>query len=151
MGMPQFIPSSFRSFAVDFDGDGIRDFWKSSADPIGSVANYFKKHGWKKGEPVVGRALVDKNASNLGSKKMKPHKSIADYKKMGVKPDAKLADATSVTLLKLNGENGNEYWFGLHNFYVITRYNHSPLYAMAVFQLSQAISKKYHVQLNASK
>lgn len=144
MGMPQFIPSSFRAYAVDFDGNGVRDFWNSSADPIGSVANYFNRHGWKKGEPVVSPALVAKNAKKLGGKKMKPHKSIADYKKVGVKPKHVFADNAKATLLKFDGKKGEEYWLGLQNFYVITRYNHSPMYAMAVFQLSQIVSAKYH-------
>lgn len=73
MGMPQFIPSSFRSYAVDFDGNGVRDFWNGSADSIGSVANYFKRHGWKLGEPVVARVEVSDTASALGNRKMKPH------------------------------------------------------------------------------
>jgi len=144
MGMPQFIPSSFRAYAVDFDGNGVRDFWNSSADPIGSVANYFKRHGWKKDEPVVSPAVVANGAKKLGGKKMKPHKSIAEYKKVGVKPKARFSDGAKATLLKFDGKKGEEYWLGLQNFYVITRYNHSPLYAMAVFQLSQIVSAKYH-------
>jgi len=144
MGMPQFIPSSFRAYAVDFDGNGVRDFWNSSADPIGSVANYFKRHGWKKGEPVVSPALVSKNAKKLGGKKMKPHKSIAEFKKAGAKPKAVFSDSAKATLLKFDGKNGEEFWLGLQNFYVITRYNHSPMYAMAVYQLSQIVSAKYH-------
>lgn len=146
MGMPQFIPSSFRSYAVDFDGDGVRDFWNSPADPIGSVANYFKKHGWKKGAPVASRASVEQRSKKLGSKKMKPHLSVAEYKKLGVRPIEKFNDKAQATLLKLDGAKGSEFWLGLDNFYVITRYNHSPLYAMAVFQLSQAISSKYHAR-----
>ncbi len=151
MGMPQFIPSSFRSYAVDFDGNGVRDFWNSSADPIGSVANYFKRHGWKKGQPVVSRAMVEKRARKLGDKTMKPHKTVAAYKILGVKSVDNFNDSAQATLLKLDGKNGDEYWMALHNFYVITRYNHSPLYAMAVYQLSKAVSEKYYAQLNANK
>jgi len=151
MGMPQFIPSSFRHYAVDFDGNGVRDFWNGSADSIGSVANYFKKHGWKKDQPVASRASVVKKSKELGSKKMKPHKSVAEYKRMGVKPEESFKDSDQATLLKLQGKKGDEYWMTLNNFYVITRYNHSPLYAMAVYQLSQAVSVKYHAQLNAQK
>lgn len=150
MGMPQFIPSSFRSYAVDFDGNGVRDFWNGSADSIGSVANYFKRHGWKKGAPVIGEASLRAGADGeaLGSKKMKPHTTIAEYKKRGVNMPNNLAnvitDEQLASLLKLQGEAGEEYWLALHNFYVITRYNHSPLYALAVHQLSQAVSAKYH-------
>jgi len=146
MGMPQFIPSSFRSYAVDFDGNGVRDFWTGSADSIGSVANYFKRHGWKYGEPVTGQVTANGMAKELGGREMKPKKRVADYKKAGVTSADQFSDKVLATLLKLDGKNGDEYWFGLHNFYVITRYNHSPMYAMAVYQLSQAISKKYHTQ-----
>jgi len=150
MGMPQFIPSSFRSYAVDFDGNGVRDFWHGSADSIGSVANYFKKHGWKTSQSVASRASVDVKARQLGSKKMKPHTSVAEYRRQGVKPIDHFADSEKATLLQLTGQTGDEYWMTLNNFYVITRYNHSPLYAMAVYQLSQAVSAKYHTQLNAA-
>ncbi len=143
MGMPQFIPSSFREYAVDFDGNGVRDFWSNSADSIGSVANYFKRHGWAKDKPVATRALVDTPSDSLGSKKMKPHKTIAEYKRLGVKPVEPFNDSDKASLLKLSGNKGDEYWMTMDNFYVITRYNHSPLYAMAVYQLSQAISEKY--------
>jgi len=149
MGMPQFIPSSFRSYAVDFDGNGVRDFWNSPADPIGSVANYFKKHGWKNGQPVTSRAVLTTPSKELGSKKMKPHRRFVEYKRAGVRPEKPFDDNTLVTLLKLQGSEGDEYWLAMHNFYVITRYNHSPLYAMAVYQLSQAVSDKFHTQINA--
>ena len=144
MGMPQFIPSSFRHYAVDFDGNGVRDFWTGSADSIGSVANYFKQHGWKYGEPVAGQVTAKGKAKELGGREMKPQKAVADYKKAGVITSDNFADKALATLLKLDGKKGDEYWLGLHNFYVITRYNHSPMYAMAVYQLSQAVSKKYH-------
>jgi len=146
MGMPQFIPSSFRAYAVDFDGNGVRDFWNSSADPIGSVANYFKRHGWKQGAPVAGQVAATGKAADLGGREMKPKTLIADYKKAGVTLADQFSDKDLATLLKLDGKKGNEYWLGLHNFYVITRYNHSPMYAMAVYQLSQEIYKKYHTR-----
>jgi len=150
MGMPQFIPSSFRAYAVDFNGDGHRDFWNGSADSIGSVANYFKKHGWKKDQPVASRASVNSQSKKLGSKKMKPHTSVAEYKKSGVSSIAKFKDSEQATLLMLDGAKGEEYWMTLNNFYVITRYNHSPLYAMAVYQLSQAVTAKYKMQQSQS-
>jgi len=146
MGMPQFIPSSFRHYAVDFDGNGVRDFWSGSADSIGSVANYFKKHGWKNNYPVVSRASVNQESKKLGSKKMKPHTSVAEYKELGVNSIAQFDGKSKATLLMLDGQKGKEYWLALNNFYVITRYNHSPLYAMAVYQLSQAVSAKYKMQ-----
>ncbi len=149
MGMPQFIPSSFRAYAIDFDDSGRRDFWNGSADSICSVANYFKKHGWKKGQPVASRASVESAAKKLGNKKMKPHTTVEKFAQMGVKPIDHFDGSDKATLLKLEGQNGDEYWMTLNNFYVITRYNHSPLYAMAVYQLSQAVSAKYNAQLSA--
>lgn len=146
MGMPQFIPSSFRSYAVDFDGDGVRDFWNGSADSIGSVANYFKRHGWKLGEPVTAQVKVSGKAAALGSREMKPHTSVADFRRAGVSAPDAFSDQALATLLKLDATDGDEYWLALNNFYVITRYNHSPLYAMAVYQLSQAITEKYQAK-----
>ena len=143
MGMPQFISSSFRAYAIDFDGDGKRDLWNSTADAIGSVANYFSRHGWKGGQPIISRAAVSNKANGLGSKKMRPHKALADYRQLGVTPLSEFSDKQMATLLKLDGRRGDEYWLGLHNFYVITRYNHSPLYAMAVYQLGQEVASKY--------
>ena len=144
MGMPQFISSSCRSYAVDFDGDGRRDLWGSTADAIGSVANYFSRHGWRNGEPVLSRAQVSESARTLASKRMRPEKSIAEYKRVGVVPLMNFDDSEPAVLLGLEGKNGQEYWLGLNNFYVITRYNHSPLYAMAVYQLGQAVATNYY-------
>ncbi|MDH5484297.1 MAG: lytic murein transglycosylase B [Gammaproteobacteria bacterium] len=144
MGMPQFISSSFRAYAVDFDGDGKRDLWRSSADAIGSVANYFKRHGWQKQQPIISRASVKKQLDNIGNKKVEPHKSIASYKKMGVSSADSFSNDTLAALIKLDGADGHEYWLGLNNFYVITRYNHSALYAMAVYQLSQALASQHY-------
>lgn len=143
MGMPQFISSSYRRYAVDFDGDGKRDLWNSVPDVIGSVANYFSEHGWQKGSSVVLPALV-KNTSVVNSEnKLKPYESVGEFKKQGVSiqrgADKAIDDAELATLLKLEGKQGEEYWLGLENFYVITRYNHSDLYAMAVFQLSEKL------------
>lgn len=146
MGMPQFIPSSFRSYAVDFDGDGVRDFWNGSADSIGSVANYFKRHGWKLGEPVAAQVKVNDQAAALGNREMKPHTPVADFRRAGVSTPDAYSDQVLATLLKLDATDGDEYWLALNNFYVITRYNHSPLYAMAVYQLSRAITEKYQAK-----
>ena len=144
MGMPQFISSSFRMYAVDFDGDGRRDLWHSTADAIGSVASYFKRHGWKAGDSVVSRASVKASATTLASRKLRPHTKLAEYKQAGVLSNQSFSGEDMATLLKLKGKQGDEYWLGLNNFYVITRYNHSPLYAMAVHQLGQAVAGNYH-------
>ncbi len=136
MGMPQFISSSYRQYAVDFDGDGKRDLWNSTADVIGSVANYFKVHGWKSGDQVVVPARVTGQIEETRNK-LKPHSDIADLASQGVVPEAAVDKDAKATVITLEGKRGKEYWLGLDNFYVITRYNHSALYAMAVYQLSQ--------------
>lgn len=143
MGMPQFISSSYRRYAVDFDGDGKRDLWNSIPDVIGSVANYFSEHGWKKGDSVVHPAVVKNTAVVRKDNALKPYASIDQFKKQGVSIKSDMAkdfDSKQLaTLLKLEGNKGDEYWLGLKNFYVITRYNHSELYAMAVFELSEKL------------
>jgi membrane-bound lytic murein transglycosylase B len=136
MGIPQFISSSYRHYAVDFDGDGKRDLWNNTADAIGSVANYFKVHGWKPGEQVVVQARV-KGQIEETRNTLKPHTRISELTKSGVYPLTNVGDHVKATVITLNGKKGKEYWLGLDNFYVITRYNHSALYAMAVYQLSQ--------------
>lgn len=139
MGMPQFISSSYRRYAVDFDGDGKRDLWDSVSDVIGSVANYFSQHGWKVGDSVAHPVTV-KNRSIVKEKNaLKPYATINQFKKQGVAVDQVLDESQEATLLKLEGKKGDEYWIGLNNFYVITRYNHNEMYAMAVFQLSEKL------------
>lgn len=141
MGMPQFISSSYRHYAVDFDNDGKRDLWENTEDVIGSVANYFKKHGWQKGEPVIHRVKLRKNIDGIGRNKLKPNKSVDDYKGLGVEPEVSLPGDAEATLIELEGKDGTEHWIGLKNFYVITRYNHSAMYALAVYQLSQELAR----------
>ena len=138
MGYGQFIPSSYRAYAIDYDGDGIKDLWANKADAIGSVANYFSVHGWEKGQAITQPVTVsgDKYQEAINDR-LKPKWTAGQLKAMGVVPSEKVADDASATLVKLEGANGDEYWLGNHNFYVITRYNHSRLYAMAVYQLSQ--------------
>jgi membrane-bound lytic murein transglycosylase B len=143
MGMPQFISSSYRRYAVDFDGDGKRDLWNSMPDVIGSVANYFSEHGWEKGKTIVHSARVEDASIVKEENELKPYVSIAELQEQGVhiNQDQGLDKNAQVTLLKFAGKKGDEYWVGLNNFYVITRYNHSSLYAMAVQQLSEKIIK----------
>ncbi len=139
MGMPQFISSSYRAYAVDFDGDGRRDLWHSMADVIGSVANYFHRHGWRRGEGIAHRVTLGEASAVPDKNRLKPYTTVAELRRQGVRIPPSLAADTPVTLLRLQGRKGDEYWLGEQNFYVISRYNHSVLYAMAVFQLSQAI------------
>ncbi|MGD2053767.1 MAG: lytic murein transglycosylase B [Gammaproteobacteria bacterium] len=140
MGMPQFISSSYRHYAIDFDGDGKRDLWNNTTDVIGSVANYFKVHGWEPGGQVLVPARINahmKDDIEETRNKLKPHTRITDMTNNGIYPEAEVDNSVKATLVTLQGNNGKEYWLGLDNFYVITRYNHSALYAMAVYQLSQ--------------
>lgn len=145
MGFGQFMPSSFRSYAVDFDGDGHRDLWRNPRDAIGSVANYFKKHGWRTGEPVAVPASVSggRYPALVSRQLSQPRYSVANLRDQGVMPGGPVSDARSALLLELQGRDGPEYWLGFDNFYVITRYNRSQLYAMAVYQLSQEIRERY--------
>ena len=142
MGMPQFISSSYRHYAVDFDGDGKANLFDSLPDVLGSVANYFRKHGWQPGEAITYPLKAPKSAK-LGALEpgMKPSYDWSQLRAAGLSSKAKLADDTRVALLKFKQQRSHEYWVGLKNFYVITRYNHSPLYAMAVYQLSQKLKK----------
>ena len=142
MGHPQFISSSYRSYAVDFDGDGRRDIWNSPADAIGSVAHYLGRHGWQRGRPVAGPARVDgRNHKGLVVRDLKPRLTADSLKEAGVEPENPLPDGALATLIELEAADGPEYWVGLDNFYAITRYNHSALYAMAVYQLSDEIRR----------
>lgn len=143
MGLPQFMPSSYRHYAVDFNKDKRRDIWKNESDTIASVANYFSKHGWQKGDPVIYPVEVsgEHYLSALGGG-LKPDRTIQDLKNLGVRFPLNITPEKKARLLKLEELFGNSYWVGMHNFYVITRYNHSSLYAMAVYQLSQNILEK---------
>jgi membrane-bound lytic murein transglycosylase B len=144
MGWGQFISSSYRHYAIDFDGDGVRDLLNNPVDAIGSVANYFKKHGWKQDQEVAFKAQVTGDKyQNLLSKSLKYKHQWAELQNAGVEVDAPIAPDASAKLLAFKQPNSKEYWVGLKNFYVITRYNHSPLYAMVVFQLSQQIKQQY--------
>ncbi len=144
MGKPQFISSSYRRYAVDRDNDGRKDLWQSNADIIASVANYFKRHGWRPGEPITLQAEVN-GQSNLQSyldAGMKPSVPLEELLRQGVRPMDSMAmpdPELLASLIKLDAGGRDEYWFGLRNFYVITRYNHSNLYAMATYQLSREI------------
>jgi membrane-bound lytic murein transglycosylase B len=144
MGKPQFISSSYRRYAVDHDGDGRRDLWQSNADVVASVANYFKIHGWRPGEPITLRATVEDHPDlqHFVDAGMKPSIPLRELQAEGVHPVEETpapAPDTLSSLIKLDAGDHDEYWLGLNNFYVITRYNHSNLYAMAAYQLSREI------------
>lgn len=135
MGYGQFMPSSFKNYAVDFSGDGQINLW-DPVDAIGSVANYFKSHGWQKGAivavPASGQASDLKHGFNT-------RYSVKDLTQAGLKPQGSLGNHKEVSLLRLDIGNEYQYWYGLPNFYTITRYNHSTHYAMAVWKLGESV------------
>lgn len=142
MGMGQFISSSYRSYAVDHDDDGQRDLWGSRADGLASIANYFRRHGWQSGGPVAQRVQAGDGARKLNKPSLKPAYPLQQITDWGYQVDEPLAGPdTPVSLVSLEGAEGTEHWVTYKNFYVISRYNHSALYSMAVFQLADAIEQ----------
>jgi len=146
MGLGQFMPTSFQQWAVDFDGDGKRDLWHP-VDAIGSVANYFASHGWRQGEPVTIRATRMPAGRKGLETGYDTRYSLDDLRRLGIlavgSTPTTLGSADRVSLIELDGADGYEYWLGFDNFYVITRYNHSSYYAMAVHQLAQAVRARH--------
>ena len=142
MGPPQFIPSSYRAYAVDGDGDGRRDLLGNWDDILASVANYFVAHKWRPGEPVffAGEALPGQQPP-VSDNKLKLRDTVASLQKRGIQLNGNLPGDTPAALFDLEGENSREYWVGFHNAYVITRYNRSVMYALAVYQLSEALGE----------
>lgn len=149
MGLAQFMPSSFLKWAVDFNGDGKRDLWDPE-DSIGSVANYFAAHGWQPGQPVV--SAINGHATTTGSLEPgldKPY-PLSVLRRAGLIPATDCNCDEPLRLLWLRHADKEEYLLGYPNFYVITRYNQSTHYAMAVHELAQAIKNAYRQQI-ASK
>ena len=151
MGMPQFIPSSYRNYAIDFDGDGKTDIWNNNADVIGSVANYFSVHGWQPGmDIVVPASAINGNYTRAINSDLKPSLKTDQLPDYGILPKMHIEPGADVKVISLEGDDGEELWIGLNNFYVITRYNHSQLYAMAVYQLSTEIEERRNQPVAAS-
>lgn len=144
IGQPQFMPSSYRQFAVDFEGHGKRDLMNSNSDVIGSVANYFHKHGWSPNGYVTQQAKV----VGSGYRHLTLNSKNADYayRKLiaaGVRPLSAISKhPKEAGLLELSTDSGPEYWLAYSNFYVITRYNSSPQYALAVYLLAQQLREQ---------
>lgn len=151
MGMPQFIPTSYRKYAVDFDGDGKVNLWEGTADTIGSVANYLKHFGWSYGQPTVVPARISgtefKEVLDAG---LKPNQTLLQMQPKGVEATEALPPETSAGLFSLDIEQGQEFWLAFNNFYVITRYNRSKNYAMAVFQLANAVARERQLQFQGT-
>lgn len=144
MGLPQFISSSYRRLAVDFDGDGHRDLLNSTADAIGSIANYLSRSGWHAGAAVVDPTRLNAPPYQPALWNRKPPEvSVATLGAQGTAIPPGLPPQTKAILLQMEEAEGYTYWLGYQNFYAITRYNHSPLYALAVYQLGEAIRLRY--------
>ena len=141
MGWPQFMPSSYRRYTVDFDGDGRIDLWSSTADAIGSVGSYLAQFGWRQGEPVAVKAVVDGDPEPLAPLGLEPPFNVDQWRMRGVEPvAADISDGLTAGLFRLDFIEGPEYWLGFSNFYAILHYNRSRHYAMAVWELADAIT-----------
>jgi membrane-bound lytic murein transglycosylase B len=140
MGAPQFISSSYRNYAIDGDGNGKRDLWNSWDDVIGSVANYLLAYGWREGEPVVVTAtLASDDLSRFNIAKLELNETVQSLREKGVRFETTLPAEAPALLVVAQGKDGPVYRVGFNNFYVITRYNRSPMYAMAVHDLGDAV------------
>ncbi|MBI5660422.1 MAG: lytic murein transglycosylase B [Nitrosomonadales bacterium] len=131
MGIPQFMPGSYRKYAVDFGGDGITDLLRDPLDAIGSVANYLRQFGWSNGDTVAARARA--NGLAPGSR------AVADWAAVGVRLESPVAADKTARLISFTVADGKEFWLAFGNFDVITRYNNSDFYAMTVYQLAEAL------------
>lgn len=143
MGLGQFMPSSYRAYAVDFDADGQRDIWTNPTDAIGSIANYLKVHGWVPGQSIVHQTSATKTLPEaMLDNALKPSYSREELAVAGLNLKQLPAGRDVLSLVTLTQQDGEEYWLGRQNFYAITRYNHSRMYAMAVTQLAEAIRQQ---------
>jgi membrane-bound lytic murein transglycosylase B len=149
MGLGQFMPSSYRKYAVDGDGDGKRDLFGSKRDAFASIANYFIGFGWQPGKPVFVRARAMDGSLPFKPENWEANFSLAELNAKGYSPNMAMPDL-SATLLTLEGAQGTEHWIGFKNFWVITRYNRSPMYAMAVWQLAQDIAQRPYAGMPSS-
>ena len=144
MGLPQFLPSSYRNYAIDFDGDNRRNLFTNGADAIGSIANYFRIHGWRRDEPVIADADVPAELHiELEERGREPTLPIKYFVGYGIHPLEHHDGERKASLIRLAGRDRPVYRFGFYNFYVITRYNRSTNYAMAVTELARMIRKAY--------
>jgi membrane-bound lytic murein transglycosylase B len=141
LGPPQFIPSSYRNFAVDGSGDGRRDLLQNWDDIMASIANYFVQHDWQPGQPITARAELARDATRpKGTTELVLKDTVGSLARQGVQFTTDLPDTAPALLVTLQGEDGDEHWVGFQNYFAITRYNRSTMYALAVFQLSEAIA-----------
>lgn len=140
IGIPQFMPGSYRRYAVDFNHDGKIDLSGSAVDAIGSVGHYLREYGWEAGRPIAVRARIrSKNFQEFLEAGIEPLHSIKELREAGITPLDPISDNMLSALLELNNQGSRQFWLGFRNFYVITRYNRSTFYAMSVFELAKAI------------
>ena len=143
MGMPQFMPSSYRSYAVDFDGDGKIDLWENTADAVGSVGNYLREFGWQAGKPIVTPARIDAvDPQPLIDLGLRPTFTLAQWRMRGVEDMNRHDEKLMAALFTLDLVGGPEFWLGLDNFYSLLQYNRSRNYVMAVNDLAQEIIRE---------
>jgi membrane-bound lytic murein transglycosylase B len=143
MGAPQFMPSNYRRFAIDADADGRVDLWSNWSDVCASVGNYLKEHGWNPGEPVLSEATVDPDkAAELDGRKLALDETVGSLKAKGVNFETSMPDTAPAMLVAADEADGVHWRVGYNNFYAITRYNHSALYAMAVYELAGAVKQQ---------
>tara|TARA_X000000368_G_scaffold208884_1_gene164990 strand:- start:488 stop:1471 length:984 start_codon:yes stop_codon:yes gene_type:complete len=141
MGYGQFMPDSYRKYAVDFDSDGVRDILSNPVDAIGSVANFLNKKGkWKPNTPIVIQANVYNQSEPLKSS-FKPYMTINELDKLGLVASQNIPGNLKFVPFSLELEEGYEYWLGFDNYQALSRYNRSKLYVMAVFEFSQLLSQ----------
>jgi len=140
IGIPQFMPSSYRKYAKDFDGDGKPDLVNSVPDAAVSIGNYYRSFGWRAGEPVAVRAEISAaGAEAVNNEAVEPRVTVADLQQRGLKPLTPVAGTMLAAPFSVEAKDGKQYWLGLNNFYVITRYNRSINYALAVHELAQEL------------
>ena len=143
MGAPQFMPSNYRRYAVDADADGRIDLWNNWSDVCASVGNYLKEHGWNAGEPVLSEASVTPDkAPDLDGRSLALSETVGSLHTKGVSFDSSMSEDAPALLIAADDADGVHWRVGYNNFYVITRYNHSALYAMAVYELAAAVKQR---------
>ncbi len=144
MGRPQFMPGSFRAYAVDGDGDGRRDIWENWRDVLASVANYFVVHGWQEGKEVASPAsfAIDWQGT-VRPNSLKADSTVGVLREQGVRFESSMASDHPARVVTFELGDGQDYWVGFHNFFVITRYNRNVMYALAVHELGQAVAAEY--------
>lgn len=146
MGIPQFMPSSFRRFAVDGNADGRRDLWTEGPDVFASVGNYLREHGWVAGQPVLAEAFHDAPPDDPAAVTLALNQTLDGLRGRGYQFDSALPGSTAVMLVPAQLRDSTIWRVGFANFYAITRYNRSALYAMAVHELARAIATRYQAQ-----